>query len=66
MIHGKDIVKYIESESEIYIYIYIYIYMYIYIYVTCLHGNKRVYSQFCIETLHERHNGIQRLVDLFV
>ena len=23
---------------------------------------KRVYSQFCIETLHERHNGIQRLV----
>ena len=22
----------------------------------------RVYGQFCIETLHERHNGIQRLV----
>ena len=26
------------------------------------HLSKRVYSQFCIETLHERHNGIQRLV----
>ena len=23
---------------------------------------KRVYGQFCIETLHERHNGIERLV----
>ena len=23
---------------------------------------KRVYGKFCIETLHERHNGIQRLV----
>ena len=23
---------------------------------------KRVYGQFCTETLHERHNGIQRLV----
>ena len=25
-------------------------------------GVIRVYGQFCIETLHERHNGIQRLV----
>ena len=23
---------------------------------------ERVYGKFCIETLHERHNGIQRLV----
>ena len=24
--------------------------------------NKRVYGQFCIETIHGRHNGIERLV----
>ena len=27
-----------------------------------LSGKTRVYGKFCIETLHERHNGIQRLV----
>ena len=52
---------YINSYISLYVYVYIYIHIYMHVY-TYIYAYTRVYGKFCIETLHERHNRIQRLV----